>query len=225
MPTTVAASAAIVASCAPPFATHFVPPVTLQGWGVRLEPLGHAHTAGLQAAAADGQLWDLKVTWVPALDETTPYIHKALEMQLLGTRCPFAVIDADSGQVLGTTSYHDIVPGAQRVEIGYTWYGASTQRTHVNTAAKLLLMLHAFETLGCAVVGWRTDILNTRSQQAIERLGAHKDGVLRHHTQRWDGTVRDTVMYSMLASEWPQAQHRLLAKLEHLAHTPKDFTD
>ena len=119
--------------------------------------------------------------------------------------------------MLGTTSFHDIVPGAQRVEIGYTWYAASVQRSHVNTAAKLLLMQHAFETLGCAVVGWRTDILNTRSQQAIERLGARKDGVIRHHTQRWDGTVRDTVMYSMLAAEWPAAKQRLLEKLKQLA--------
>lgn len=195
----------------------FAPPVTLHGWGIRLEPLTLAHTAGLQAAAADGQLWDLRITWVPAHDEATAYIHKALEMQAQGTRCPFAVIEADSGRVLGTTSYHDIVPGAQRVEIGYTWYAASAQRSHVNTAAKLLLMAHAFDTLGCAVIGWRTDILNTRSQRAIERLGAHKDGVIRHHTQRWDGSVRDTVMYSMLAAEWPAAQHRLLEKLQHLA--------
>lgn len=195
----------------------FVAPVQLQGWGVRLQPLTLAHTAGLQAAAADGQLWNLRVTWVPAPDETTAYIDKALEMQAQGTRCPFVVTDAHSGQVLGTSSYHDIVPGAQRLEIGYTWYAASVQRSHVNTAAKLLLMQHAFETLGCAVVGWRTDILNTRSQQAIERLGAHKDGVIRHHTPRWDGTVRDTVMYSMLAAEWPAARQRLLAKLQQLA--------
>ncbi|MGE8397753.1 MAG: GNAT family N-acetyltransferase [Comamonas sp.] len=195
----------------------FAPPVTLQGWGIRLEPLTLAHTSGLQAAAADGALWNLRITWVPAPDETAVYIHKALDMQAQGTRCPFAVVHADSGQVLGTTSYHDIVPGAQRVEIGYTWYATSTQRSHANTAAKLLLMAHAFETLGCAVIGWRTDILNTRSQRAIERLGAHKDGVIRHHTQRWDGSVRDTVMYSMLAAEWPAAQHRLLEKLKHLA--------
>lgn len=195
----------------------FVAPVQLQGWGVRLQPLTLAHTAGMQAAAADGQLWNLRVTWVPAPDETTAYIDKALEMQAQGTRCPFVVTDALSGQVLGTSSYHDIVPGAQRLEIGYTWYAASAQRSHVNTAAKLLLMQHAFDTLDCAVVGWRTDILNTRSQQAIERLGAHKDGVIRHHTPRWDGTVRDTVMYSMLAAEWPAAQQCLLAKLQQLA--------
>ena len=194
-----------------------VTPTHLQGWGIHLQPLTLAHAAGLQAAAADGELWNLHVTWVPRPEETTAYIQKALDMQAQGSRCPFVVTDAHSGQVLGTSSYHDIVPGAQRVEIGYTWYAASAQRSHVNTAAKLLLMQHAFETLGCAVVGWRTDILNTRSQQAIERLGAHKDGVIRHHTQRWDGTVRDTVMYSMLAAEWPAAQQRLLEKLKQLA--------
>lgn len=195
----------------------FVTPAHLQGWGIRLQPLTLAHTAGLQAAAADGELWNLHVTWVPRPEETTAYIQKALDMQTQGTRCPLVVLDAQSGKVLGTTSFHDIVPGAQRVEIGYTWYAACAQRSHVNTAAKLLLMQHAFETLGCAVVGWRTDILNTRSQQAIERLGAHKDGVIRHHTQRWDGTVRDTVMYSMLAAEWPTAKQRLLEKLKQLA--------
>lgn len=196
----------------------FVPPISLQGWGIRLEPLRLEHAAGLHAAAADGALWNLRITWVPGPDETTAYIEKALEMQAQGSRCALAVLDADSGKVLGTTSYHDIVPGAQRLEIGYTWYAASVQRSHVNTAAKLLLMQHAFDTLGCAVVGWRTDILNTRSQHAIERLGAHKDGVIRHHTQRWDGSVRDTVMYSMLAAEWPAAEHRLLEKMKHLTH-------
>lgn len=191
-------------------------PTHLQGWGVHLAPLTAEHTTGLQAAAADGALWNLLVTWVPKPEETSAYIDKALEMQAQGSRCPFVVMDTN-GKVLGTSSYHDIVPGAQRVEIGYTWYAASAQRSHVNTATKLLLMQHAFETLGCAVVGWRTDILNTRSQQAIERLGALKDGVIRHHTQRWDGSVRDTVMYSMLAAEWPAAKARLLDKLQQAA--------
>lgn len=197
--------------------TPFAPPVRLQGWGICLEPLSLQHTAGLQKAAADGELWNLHITWVPRHEETTAYIQKALDMQAQGTRCPFAVLDAASGKLLGTSSYHDIVPAVKRLEIGYTWYAASVQRSHVNTAAKLLLMQHAFETLSCAVVGWRTDILNTRSQQAIERLGAHKDGVLRHHALRWDGSVRDTVMYSMLAAEWPAAEHRLLEKLKHMA--------
>lgn len=198
-------------------ATPFAPPVPLQGWGLRLEPLSLAHTAGLQAAAADGELWQLRVTWVPHPEETTAYIQLALDMQAQGTRCPYAVLDAASGRVLGTSSYHDIVPAVQRLEIGYTWYAASVQRSHVNTAAKLLLMQHAFGTLGCAVVGWRTDILNTRSQQAIARLGAQRDGVLRHHALRRDGSVRDTVMFSMLAAEWPTAHTRLLEKLKQLA--------
>ena len=197
--------------------TAFVQPVTLQAHGVRLEPLALHHEAGLRAAAADGQLWTIRVTSAPEPEQTRAYIETALQGRADGHRFAFAVIDEPTGEVIGTTSYHDIVPAAQRVEIGYTWYAANAQRSHVNTACKLLLMQHAFETLGCAVIGWRTDILNTRSQQAIERLGAHKDGVLRHHTTRWDGTVRDTVMYSMLAAEWPAAQHRLIEKLKHLA--------
>ena len=192
-------------------------PTTLQGWGIRLEPLTLAHAPGLQAAAADGQLWQLRVTSVPDAASPTDYIEHALQMQAQGTRCPFAVIDASTGRVLGSSSYHDIVPAIHRLEIGYTWYAGSMQRSHVNTAAKLLLMQHAFVTLGCAVVGWRTDILNTRSQQAIERLGAQRDGVLRHHALRRDGSVRDTVMYSMLAAEWPAAQQRLLEKLKQHA--------
>ena len=191
-----------------------VQPVTLQGWGIRLEPLTHDHAAGLQAAAADGELWNLRVTWVPAPQETHEYIENALTQQRLGTRCPFAVIDLCSDRMVGCTTYHDIVPALHRVEIGGTWYAARAQRSHVNTAAKLMLMQHAFHTLGCAVVGWRTDILNTRSQQAIERLGARRDGVLRHHMARRDGSVRDSVMYSMLAAEWPAAHERLLAKMQ-----------
>ena len=119
-----------------------------------------------------------------------------------------------SGRVLGTTSYHDIVPALGRVEIGWTWYAQSVQRTHVNTVSKLMMMRHAFDTLGCALVGWRTDNYNFASQRAIERLGARKDGVLRHHAPRRDGTVRDTVMYSMAAGEWPEARAPLLYQLE-----------
>lgn len=198
-------------------ATTYSAACLLQGWGVRLEPLSLTHHAGLQAAASDGELWNLRITWVPHPEETQAYIQSALDMQAQGTRIPFAVLNASSGQVLGTSSYHDLVPAVQRLEIGHTWYATSAQRSHVNTATKLLLMQHAFETLGCAVVGWRTDAHNTRSQQAIERLGAHRDGVLRHHALRRDGSVRDTVMYSMLAAEWPAAQQQLLEKLKHLA--------
>ena len=187
-----------------------VAPVTLERNGVRLEPLTQAHAAGLLAAASDGELWTIRVTSVPEPQDVPAYIAKALEMP---DRCPFAVIDVASGKVIGTTSYHDILPAIDRVEIGWTWYARSCQRTHVNTTCKLMLLEHAFDTLGCAVVGLRTDILNHASQAAIERLGAHKDGVIRHYGARRDGTVRDAVMYSILRAEWPDIRTRLEDKL------------
>ena len=187
----------------------FVQPVTLTAHGVLLEPLTLAHEPGLRLAAADGELWTLRVTSVPEPEQTQAYIDTALRMQTEGTRVPFAVIEQSTGRVLGSTSYHDILPAVKRLEIGYTWYAQSVQRTHVNTTCKLLLMAHAFDTLGCHVVGWRTDHLNLASQRAIERLGAHKDGVIRGQALRRDGTIRDTVMYSMTASEWPTAKARL----------------
>ncbi len=195
----------------------FALPTVLQAKGVRLEPLTMAHAPGLRAAAADGELWTLRVTSVPRPEDTEAYAAQALEMQARGERLPWAVVDAASSQVLGCTSYHDIVPAVRRVEIGYTWYARSVQRSHVNTSAKLLLMAHAFDTLGCNVVGWRTDILNLASQRAIERLGAHKDGVLRCHALRRDGSIRDTVMYSLLAAEWPAVRARLQARLQQPA--------
>jgi RimJ/RimL family protein N-acetyltransferase len=188
----------------------FVSSVTLRGRGLRLEPLAVDHEAGLREAAADGQLWNLRVTSVPEPENTRAYIETALQMRSEGHRFAFAVIDEASGRVLGSSSYHDILPAVKRVEIGYTWYARSVQRTHVNTTAKLLLMTHAFETLGCHVVGWRTDNFNFASQRAIERLGARKDGVIRGHALRRDGTIRDTVMYSMRAGEWPEAKAQLL---------------
>ncbi|MEG0225904.1 MAG: GNAT family protein [Comamonas sp.] len=194
----------------PPFAS----PVVLQGHGLRLEPLTMEHEPGLRAAAADGELWNLRVTSVPRPEDTAAYIQQALDMQTRGERLPWAVLDANTGRVLGCTSYHDLIPAVRRVEIGWTWYARSVQRSHVNTAAKLLLMTHAFETLNCTVVGWRTDILNLASQRAIERLGARKDGVLRSHALRRDGSIRDTVMYSLLASEWPEVRARLSARLQ-----------
>ncbi|WP_284309530.1 GNAT family N-acetyltransferase [Hydrogenophaga electricum] len=188
----------------------FVQPVTLRDHGLRLEPLALAHEDGLRAAAADGELWTLRVTSVPEPENTRAYIETALKMREEGHRFAFAVIDDASDRVLGSTSYHDIVPAVQRVEIGWTWYARSVQRSHVNTTAKLLMMGHAFDTLGCRVVGWRTDNYNFASQRAIERLGAQKDGVLRGHALRRDGTIRDTVMYSMTAGEWPEARAQLL---------------
>ena len=195
----------------------FVEPVTLRQSGLRLEPLALAHEAGLAAAAADGELWRLRVTSVPEPQDTRAYIETALRMRDEGNRFAFAVLDDATGRVLGTTSYHDILPAVKRVEIGYTWYAQSVQRTHVNTTAKLLMMGHAFDTLGCHVVGWRTDNFNFASQRAIERLGAKKDGVIRGHALRRDGTIRDTVMYSMRAGEWPEARAQLLYLLERHA--------
>jgi len=198
----------------------FVEPVTLRDRGVRLEPLALAHEEGLRAAAADGELWKLRITSVPEPQDTRAYIEAALKMREDGNRFAFAVVEDATDKVLGSTSYHDIVPAVKRVEIGYTWYCQNVQRTHVNTTAKLLMMGHAFDTLGCHVVGWRTDNYNFASQRAIERLGAKKDGVLRGHALRRDGTIRDTVMYSMRAGEWPEAKAQLLyllARREQLA--------
>jgi N-acetyltransferase len=189
--------------------TAWVEPVTLARGPVRLEPLSLDHAEGLAAAAADGELWKLWVTSVPDPGDERAYIETALRMRAEGHRLAFAVIDTASGQVIGSTSYHDIVPAIRRLEIGYTWYAKRCQRTAVNSTCKWLLMQHAFETLGAQLVGWRTDGQNFASQAAIERLGAHKDGVLRHHALRRDGTVRDTVMYSMTPGEWPEARARL----------------
>lgn len=188
-------------------------PCTLESATVRLEPLAAGHVTDLEAAARDGELWNLRITSVPAPGETAAYIATALKGQADGHMLPFVVRDLSDGQVVGSTRYHDIVPAIERLEIGYTWYGKSRQRSHVNTTAKLLLMTHAFETLGAKLVGWRTDNYNFASQKAIERLGAKKDGVLRHHAPRRDGTVRDTVMYSMTAGEWPEVKAQLLYQL------------
>ena len=192
----------------------FVQPVTLHSNGLRLEPLALAHEDGLAAAAADGQLWRLRVTSVPEPQETRAYIETALQMREQGSRFAFAVIDEATGRVLGSTSFHDIIAAVRRVEIGYTWYARSVQRSHVNTTCKLLMLGHAFDQLGCHVVGWRTDNFNFASQRAIERLGAKKDGVIRGHALRRDGTIRDTVMYSLRAGEWPESRAHLLSKLE-----------
>jgi RimJ/RimL family protein N-acetyltransferase len=187
-----------------------VAPTTLEFNGVRLEPLGLAHADGLRAAASDGELWNLRITSVPEPHEVEAYIRAGLDTP---NRLAFAVLDAGSGQVIGTTSYHDIMPAIDRVEIGYTWYAKSRQRSHVNTSCKLLLLSHAFDTLGCAVVGLRTDNFNHASQAAIERLGAKKDGVIRHHAPRRDGTVRDTVIYSIVRGEWPEIKAQLHYRL------------
>jgi RimJ/RimL family protein N-acetyltransferase len=184
-------------------------PITLERDGIRLEPLSRDHHDGLLAAAADGDLWNLWFTAVPAPDATRRYIEDALEGQQQGHMLPWAVRELASGQIVGSSRYHDIVADIDRVEIGYTWYAKSRQRTAVNTLCKLLLLTHAFDQLGCKVVGLRTDNFNFASQRAIEALGAKKDGVIRHHQARRDGTVRDSVMYSILAGEWPDVRRHL----------------
>ena len=190
-----------------------VSPVELAGHGVRLEPLGLRHEQELAAAAADGALWELWFTAVPAPAQTKAYIETALARQGEGRMLPWAVRNLATGAIVGSTRFHDIVADIDRVEIGYTWYAKRWQRSHVNTSCKLLLLTHAFETLGCKVVGLRTDKFNFASQRAIEALGAKKDGVLRHFGTRRDGSARDVVMYSILSSEWPEVKLHLTRRL------------
>jgi RimJ/RimL family protein N-acetyltransferase len=189
-------------------------PIVLEGHGVRLEPLGPEHETGLRAAVADGRLWELWFTVVPEPEKMAAYIATALAAHEAGHQQPWAVRELQSGAIVGSTRYHDVVATIDRVEIGYTWYAKSWQRTFVNTACKLLLFAHAFDTLGCQVVGLRTDNFNFASQRAIEALGAKKDGVLRRHQARRDGSARDSVMYSVLAEEWPDVRRHLRLRLE-----------
>jgi RimJ/RimL family protein N-acetyltransferase len=188
-------------------------PITLEGNGIRLEPMTPAQQSGLAEAVADGRLWELFYVATPHPDGMATYIADALKGQADGHMLPWVVRDVASLRVIGSTRYHDVVSDIDRVEIGYTWYGQRWQRTHVNTTCKLLLLGHAFDTLGCKVVGLRTDGMNFRSQRAIEALGAKKDGVLRHSGKRKDGSARDTVMYSILAHEWPDVRRHLEARL------------
>ena len=189
-------------------------PVTLEGYGVRLEPLDRSHLPALVAAASDGDVWKL---WYVAVADLEPgledrWMDAAMEGVQNGTQLPWVVRELTTGDIVGSTRYHDIVRDIDRVEIGFTFYANRWQRTHVNTACKLLLMEHAFDTLGCKVVGLRVDNLNARSQQAVEALGARKDGVIRHFQRRRDGSARDTHIYSILAQEWPDVRARLQAR-------------
>lgn len=197
-------------------------PVTLEGYGIRLEPLTEEHTDALAVATEDGKLWELWFTSVPEPTQTRDYIVAALAGQEAGYMLPWAVRELTSNTIIGSTRFHDIVATIDRVEIGYTWYAKSWQRSHVNTSCKLLLLHHAFDTLGCKVVGLRTDNFNFPSQRAIEALGAKKDGVLRHHTIRRDGSVRDSVMYSILAHEWPDVRKHLEARLARYSKPEKE---
>ena len=188
-------------------------PITLEGHGVRLEPLSREHHDGLVAAASDGKLWELWFTSVPEPEQAHAYISGAQAGLEAGHMLPWAVRELASGLIAGSTRYHDILANVDRVEIGWTWYAKRWQKSHVNTACKLLLLEHAFDELGCKVVGLRTDNFNFTSQRAIEALGAKKDGVIRHHWPRRNGTVRDTVMYSILAHEWPDVRRHLELRL------------
>jgi len=188
-------------------------PVTLEGHGVRLEPLAPSHEEGLATAAADGRLWELFYTFVPPREKTGAYLAEALAGQKAGHMLPWAVRETKTGAIVGSTRFHDIDAPIDRVEIGYTWYASGWQRTHVNAACKRLLLGHAFESLNCRVVGFRTDNFNIPSQRAIEALGARRDGVIRHHKMRPDGSVRDSVMYSILATEWPDVKKHLELRL------------
>ena len=190
-----------------------IQPLELEGYGVRLEPLALHHERELAAAAADGALWELWFTAVPTPAETKAYIEQALSRQREGRMLPWAVRNLASGAVVGSTRFHDVVAEIDRVEIGYTWYAKSWQRTYVNTSCKLLLLTHAFEQLGCKVVALRTDKFNFASQRAIEALGAKRDGLLRHFSTRRDGSARDVVMYSILASEWAEIKTHLQRRL------------
>jgi len=197
-------------------------PTVLEDRGIRLEPLTPAHHDALVAAASDGRLWELWYTAVPTPDDMKAYITTALQEQNDGRMLCWVVRDQRSGSVVGATRYHDIVPKLDRVEIGHTWYAQSRQRTAVNTTCKLMLLRHAFETIGCRVVGLRTDGFNFRSQRAIEALGAKKDGVIRHFGLRKDGTARDTVMYSILAAEWPDVRRNLELRLARYDGTGRE---
>jgi RimJ/RimL family protein N-acetyltransferase len=208
-PVAVATGGVVLSS--PPMIT--LAPVALESHGIRLEPLTLAHAEGLTAACADGDLWELWFTSVPRPDEVARYIGDALDGAAAGHMLPWAVRELTSGAIVGSTRFHDVVAAIDRVEIGYTWYAKLWQRSHVNTACKLALLTHAFDTLGCAVVGLRTDRFNVASQRAIERLGARRDGILRHHQARRDGTVRDSVMYSILRQEWPDVRRNLASRI------------
>ena len=192
-------------------------PTRLEDDHVVLEPLSLDHVGALEAACADGALWQLWFTSAPAPGQTMGYVEKALEGQQAGTVLPFAVREKRSNEIVGTTRYYDYVTDPTRLGIGYTWYAKRWQKSHLNTACKRLLLKHAFERIGCDAVEFHTDARNLDSQRAIERLGAHREGVLRAHRRRPDGSLRDTVCYSILAGEWPDVQRWLDLRLQRLA--------
>jgi RimJ/RimL family protein N-acetyltransferase len=192
-------------------------PIRLRDDHVVLEPLSLDHVPALELAAADGELWNLRVTSVPAPGEARGYVEKALQGQSEGHMLPFAVREVGSGEIVGSTRYYEIDAELPRLAIGYTWYAKRWQKSHLNTACKRLLLEHAFETLGCLAVAFHTDVLNEDSQRAIERLGAQREGVLRAQRRRADGSVRDTVCFSILDSEWARVAQSLAQRLSRLA--------
>ena len=188
-------------------------PITLRGRHAALEPLAHSHLAGLTEAVKDGELWKLWYTIVPKPEDMAAEIDRRLALQAGGSMLPFAVIDA-GGQCVGMTTYMNVDAANKRVEIGSTWYAQRVQRTALNTECKLMLMTHAFETLHCIAVEYRTSFFNQQSRRAIERLGAKLDGVLRSHQRHANGAVRDTCVYSIIDGEWPAVRAHLMFKLE-----------
>ncbi len=188
-------------------------PVTLRGAGVTLEPLGPAHAPDLCDAVRDGDLWKLWYTTIPAPEAMAAEIDRRLALQVAGTMLPFAVIDRQRRAAVGMTTYMNCDAVYRRVEIGSTWYRQAVQRTGLNTECKLLLLTHAFERLECIAVEFRTHFFNRRSRAGIERLGAKLDGILRNHSRASDGTLRDTCVYSIIASEWPTVKAHLLHEI------------
>lgn len=188
--------------------------VTLQGFGVRLEPLDeNDHFEGLASAIADGELWKLEVTTVPHPDDLGPYFEEAKRRTELGIDLPFATIDGSTGEVVGSTRFRQIEAAHHRVEVGATFIAASAQRTHINSAAKLLMMRHAFDTWGANRVEYLTDVLNDRSRAAIKRIGARPEGILRNHMLMPDGRIRNSAIYSVTSEEWPGVEERLEERL------------
>jgi RimJ/RimL family protein N-acetyltransferase len=191
----------------------FIDPVTLTGRHVQLEPLAPGHHDALVAAASDGELWKLWYTSVPSPQTMRNWLETALSMRAHDDLA-FAIRDMRDGSIVGSTRYFRVDAASRRLEIGHTWYARRAQRTGINTEAKLLLLGHAFDALQCIAVEFRTHWMNHQSREAIARLGARQDGVLRNHLRMPDGTLRDTVVFSIIDSEWPTVKRHLQFKLE-----------
>ena len=190
----------------------FLEPVTLQGAHARLEPLSQDQCDGLTEAVRDGELWKLWYTFIPKAEDMKKEIDRRLGLQAAGSMLPFTVFDAD-GKIAGMSTYMNVDTPNRRVEIGSTWYAKRVQRSALNTQCKLLLLGHAFEAINCIAVEFRTHFFNHQSRRAIERLGAKQDGILRNHQVAPNGTLRDTVVFSIIVSEWPTVKTHLTYQL------------